>query len=816
MIALERTPPNIELVDAFARQLYRKARAAGPELDELATAIRSLHMALKHLRDETREPGSPLFQCDNDQNNEKSTVYSRRLVCLAEDSDFVLKKADTILEKYQENLGPSKDIVNSDAQRDPDPAEKVQELRLARDSLMSQKMKVDIFLETVLLHHPAKSRRTVDESEDQQLDLIIDKVNEYFSRSRLSPNSVAPMQEDTEEIWRKIKLELELKGVSADTVCKSQDILLAYIRDLQLHRMTGHRTPTLGQRLHESGTKLPMTDFDSSYLINGTSRPNNSISSLNNNEKRQSPTTKPSDSSYRPYRPPLSTLPLPAASDSLHTLAVSQASSASFQTDMSATSHEDQRGSSQPYGGDISDSMSSMHLSPLHNHPSSRSRESYLPPGAQPLLVPGTNKVFYRDQRSQSLLSAQLQELPQSYHSGVSPDAQYPPPYGDIPLFPSSSPGLRLVMPEPSNSVLRESKRSFFPVGGEYNSSVQGKNNPTISQNDEWTKVCRRKISTEVLDQEGYRYKVGRDHIYIFGRIPRDELQVLARKTHYLRLVARHRHHEGGERRDDSDRERQTRSKLESARDDDEGIFVVSGIESAGEDSDERRRRHERRRHRHGYHDEVHNMKREDDEDKNPRACRLSIVPSPESVDGDSGSPSSVTSPKPILKNKNPNHVRFDPDGPVEVPSTARSYERTREREGERYRGEENRPKREEERSRCEQDREKERDREQEECYRNRNRDRDKERDRKRDRERDRDRSSYRHYHHHRESDHDRDRDRERKRHRDREKDRERTREPEERTSNRLNTFREVVEAIGVSGTVATALSMIGEAAKHL
>ena len=222
MIALERTPPNIELVDAFARQLYRKARAAGPELDELATAIRSLHMALKHLRDETREPGSPLFQCDNDQNNEKSTVYSRRLVCLAEDSDFVLKKADTILEKYQENLGPSKDIVNSDAQRDPDPAEKVQELRLARDSLMSQKMKVDIFLETVLLHHPAKSRRTVDESEDQQLDLIIDKVNEYFSRSRLSPNSVASMQEDTEEIWRKIKLELELKGVSADTVCKSQ------------------------------------------------------------------------------------------------------------------------------------------------------------------------------------------------------------------------------------------------------------------------------------------------------------------------------------------------------------------------------------------------------------------------------------------------------------------------------------------------------------------------------------------------------------------------------------------------------------------
>jgi len=99
--------PTIESVDAFARQLYRRARDAGTDSVDLAIAIRNLHTALKHLEAEAQDRDSPLYAQANPAASSviQNSVYARQLRSLVEDCDFALKQANTVLEKYGENAG---------------------------------------------------------------------------------------------------------------------------------------------------------------------------------------------------------------------------------------------------------------------------------------------------------------------------------------------------------------------------------------------------------------------------------------------------------------------------------------------------------------------------------------------------------------------------------------------------------------------------------------------------------------------------------------------------------------------------------------
>jgi len=178
-------------------------------------------------------------------------------------------------------------------------------------------------------------------------------------------------------------------------------------------------------------------------------------------------------------------------------------------------------------------------------------------------------------------------------------------------------------------------------------------------------------------------------------------------------------------------------------------------------------------------------------------------------------SPAAVTQPKPILKNRNENHVRFDADGPREFAPEELERERERKERRERRRAEREKDS---ERRRRDRDRARERggDRDRD---RERDRDRDRDRDATRDRERERDRQHRDRDHH--SSSHYRPRERGADRERDRAVDREREREREREEARdkrraKKRVWGETLGAVGIGGAAASLLGVLTEAASGL
>ncbi|KAG4221976.1 hypothetical protein PC116_g29548, partial [Phytophthora cactorum] len=224
------SPGNIEQVDVLARKLYKRARIS-PELDGIANVVRSLHTALKHLKFETEDPES-LLNIDN------SAVFARQLTPILEDSEFALKQLDTIFDKKygKINDGDSGDGASRGTQMDGDKGWTILESRerdmidLIHSKLANQKLNIDMFLDTVQLHNPSKSRRMVD-TNSADLDSIKDKVDLIATRICQRTNSNLS-EGNEEELWERFRDELEQAGFSKEVLRKNQDVIRAYIRQL--------------------------------------------------------------------------------------------------------------------------------------------------------------------------------------------------------------------------------------------------------------------------------------------------------------------------------------------------------------------------------------------------------------------------------------------------------------------------------------------------------------------------------------------------------------------------------------------------------
>lgn len=178
-------------------------------------------------------------------------------------------------------------------------------------------------------------------------------------------------------------------------------------------------------------------------------------------------------------------------------------------------------------------------------------------------------------------------------------------------------------------------------------------------------------------------------------------------------------------------------------------------------------------------------------------------------------SPAAVTQPKPILKNRNENHVRFDEDGPREFAPEELERERERKERRERRRAE-----REKESERRRRDRERARERggdRDRERDRDGHRDRDATREREREhRDRDRDRQ-HRDRDHHSSSSHYRPRERGGERERDRTVERDREREDaRDKRRAKKRVWGETLGAVGIGGAAASLLGVLTEAAAGL
>ena len=202
---------SVESVDALARQLYRRARNAGTDFVDLAIALRNLQTALRHLDAEAGDPDSLLCQSGPASSESWDSVYARQLRSLVEDSDFALKQANTLLEKHGESPGSG-----------PDSAERARKTDLIRGDVISQTLKIDIFLDTVQLHNPTNTQSVLENVDSQQMDTIKNKVDAIATRLFRERKGQSPTEADQEELWRSFKSELEREGFSPEVLRRNK------------------------------------------------------------------------------------------------------------------------------------------------------------------------------------------------------------------------------------------------------------------------------------------------------------------------------------------------------------------------------------------------------------------------------------------------------------------------------------------------------------------------------------------------------------------------------------------------------------------
>lgn len=224
------TASSIESLDAFARQLHRRARAATASHDsfgDIATAVRGLHGVLRHLRAEAEDPDSLLNAAPTGDN--RNSLYARQLAPIVEDCDFTLKQLETILQKYgsedasaeEEGGGSNR---NGDRRRSKEVEEREKDMMaLIRTKLANQKTNIDIFLDTVQLHNPVKARRALQSADAEQLDAIKDQVDEIATRLF---HGRGREHDDEEELWQRFSAELERAGFSSEVLRNNKVISL--------------------------------------------------------------------------------------------------------------------------------------------------------------------------------------------------------------------------------------------------------------------------------------------------------------------------------------------------------------------------------------------------------------------------------------------------------------------------------------------------------------------------------------------------------------------------------------------------------------
>ncbi|KAK4250619.1 hypothetical protein C7999DRAFT_28954 [Corynascus novoguineensis] len=785
--------PSIESVGAFARQLYRRARDAGTDFVDLAIAIRNLRTALKDLEAEAQDHDSPLYAQTNPAANSETqnSVYGRQLWSLVEDSDFALKQVSTILQKYGDI--PS----SSTARRNADRGEIARKVDLIRGDVISQSMKIDIFLDTVQLHSVAKPRPALENVDDQQMDGIKNKVDTIANRIFRERENRSPSEGDEEELWRSFKRELEREGFSAQVLQEHKEVLRAYIRELESHQPPSGGSPPSVRGLLHWDEKLPMTAPPAPYPVHdGELMANSNPGALSNEGRRRVPMSEHSDSMLLSSESRSPALPQLSFEQSTSSEQSDAESSPSASTALIST--RDLMALDRYCSGKVATftNVGTSLLPPTRApfyfiSPGTSPDTRYFSPGTQQLPIPGAVAPGH---------DGQPVALPPPYSSASTPGPP-PPPYGSSLTATPSDAVWDLATLSSSAPTSGHDMQGQYPPQRQYSRLAPDSKGQTIPLDATWTKIDRRLVSPEVLEKAGVRYEARPSFVAVLGILTREQIEEFARKSFEVRrartLPAKAR--SGNAERQQTGVRQETygdyyrkRGVGESRGGDRESVTRDHGSEalfdasdSDGDDSNNDRRRETgqvRHRGRYTPKDYIPSESKHldsEDEGKGAKAHPIIVSP-PTSVDGDDVSPSSTVLPKPILKNKNPNHVRFDRNGPREI-SPGQYSERRRDREYERDR---DRPRRDKSRERS------------------RNRSKVTDRDRDRDRDKDLDhRSASKRY-----SDRDRDRDR----------DRDQPRRGEEDRPSRRAALKDAAGAIGVSGAAATLLSVLTQAVTHL
>jgi hypothetical protein len=212
------TEPNTKSVDEFALRVFQRAHASGPPFAGLAAALRNLKKELGHLHCEAEDPESLLNHPGLASQPGRSAAYAREFTSLVEDSDLVLTKVDTILKKYGDD--DSNGVRPNGRRSDAELQERDSRIDLLQKEVTSQRVKIDVFLDTVQLHNPSKNQQVLDNIGDDELERIKTKVDAVASR--LFRNKNSPVEGPTDDMWQEFKEELEKEGFSKEVLRKNK------------------------------------------------------------------------------------------------------------------------------------------------------------------------------------------------------------------------------------------------------------------------------------------------------------------------------------------------------------------------------------------------------------------------------------------------------------------------------------------------------------------------------------------------------------------------------------------------------------------
>ena len=207
---------SIDSVDDFAEELYCRSDAAGPDFVDLRTAIHNLQNAFNDLHAEASDPDSLI--------NGRNGAYLRRLTLLLEDSDVTLKQAKTLLGKYDGNSKSNN--AKATAMENLDSAEKAKAIELVRAELVSQKLKIYNFLETVEIHNPRfQGGQTLEgPHRDHRRETIQNKVDSVANRIFRRRRQGSPVSDDAkgDELWQEFQSELVKEGFDHEVLHKNK------------------------------------------------------------------------------------------------------------------------------------------------------------------------------------------------------------------------------------------------------------------------------------------------------------------------------------------------------------------------------------------------------------------------------------------------------------------------------------------------------------------------------------------------------------------------------------------------------------------
>jgi len=253
------TEPTIKSVNEFASRVYRRARDSGSGFAALTSAIRDLQKALGYLHTEVLDPDSLLNQPSSASHEGRGDVYAREVGSLVEDSDFTLKKVDTILERYATPPGDGGPAgYSGQPKREVDVQERDSRIEVAQKELASQKTRINMVLDTIQLHNPARNRQALENTSDHDLDSIKDKLDAVAGR--VFRERTSPVTPHSDDLWQEFKRELEKEGFSSEKLHKnkvSDDVHL--LREYP--KLTRHRRYFVPISANSSPTNAPIMDL---------------------------------------------------------------------------------------------------------------------------------------------------------------------------------------------------------------------------------------------------------------------------------------------------------------------------------------------------------------------------------------------------------------------------------------------------------------------------------------------------------------------------------------------------------------------------